>query len=877
MDKKAIKNFAIEARKSLISGVSTKLSKLGITENGIEEATRIDNDLIEIQSTGARFSGKEVASRAKLVTEFQKREIQGQKYELAFETLIEEVAYTWFNRIIAIRFMEVNDYLPDRLRVLSSETSGKKEPDVITALLDTGLYEALDHESKERVTELLTDGSADAVDELYQLVFIKQCNSLNAQLPDLFERIEDYTELLITISYIDENGVIASLLTIPESDFDVRQEGQIEIIGWMYQYYNTEPKDKVFARGSRKIRADEIPAATQLFTPDWIVRYMVENSLGRYYIDQKLANPLEERSEKEIADAFGWKYYLPTAGQPEDVQLQIQDERKKKSVFALQELKLIDPSMGSGHILVYAFDVFMQLYEAEGETPRTAAELILEKNLFGLDIDKRAFQLSYFAMMMKGRQYSRRILSKRIKPNVYVIPTHEILSEEELQLLNLPFPNAVKAHQDLTTLSEGFSTGNDLGSLIAFEGVDFNNLKAGIDAESAVSFLDQALCEMVQVSELLQQKYAVVVTNPPYMGSSGFNATLAKFAKKAYPNSKSDLFAMFIERWNKPLLSGAYNAMVTMQSWMFLSSYETMRKNIINKLTIANMMHMENMVMGIAFGTVVTIFQNKRIKEFKGTYHQIKTVDASKGTPESVPVPGNRFNQISQDEFNKIPGSPISYWVSEIIFSTFANIMPLGELEKAGTGLQTSNGNRFLRFWYEIDTGMINKKWYHLAKGGSYRKWYGNNEYVVNWENNGSEIKESIVTRYPYLRGNYSLVVKNEKKYFASGVITSRVTSGKLSFRFSPNDEIFSDATTGIFPIHNHLFYLGLLNSPILTLITELNPTLNFQAGDLEKLPLILPKTVVDFEKKVQILITISKIDWDSFEESWDFKKHPLI
>ncbi|WP_257013518.1 BREX-1 system adenine-specific DNA-methyltransferase PglX [Lactococcus cremoris] len=545
--------------------------------------------------------------------------------------------------------------------------------------------------------------------------------------------------------------------------------------------------------------------------------------------------------------------------------------------FSLQELKLIDPSMGSGHILVYAFDVFMQLYEAEGETPRTAAELILEKNLFGLDIDKRAFQLSYFAMMMKGRQYSRRILSKRIKPNVYVIPTHEILSEEELQLLNLPFPNAVKAHQDLTTLSEGFSTGNDLGSLIAFEGVDFNNLKAGIDAESAVSFLDQTLCEMVQVSELLQQKYAVVVTNPPYMGSSGFNATLAKFAKKAYPNSKSDLFAMFIERWNKPLLSGAYNAMVTMQSWMFLSSYETMRKNIINKLTIANMMHMENMVMGIAFGTVVTIFQNKRIKEFKGTYHQIKTVDASKGTPESVPVPGNRFNQISQDEFNKIPGSPISYWVSEIIFSTFANIIPLGELEKAGTGLQTSNGNRFLRFWYEIDTGMINKKWYHLAKGGSYRKWYGNNEYVVNWENNGSEIKESIVTRYPYLRGNYSLVVKNEKKYFASGVITSRVTSGKLSFRFSPNDEIFSDATTGIFPIHNHLFYLGLLNSPILTLITELNPTLNFQAGDLEKLPLILPKTVVDFEKKVQILITISKIDWDSFEESWDFKKHPLI
>ncbi|MDT2863698.1 Eco57I restriction-modification methylase domain-containing protein, partial [Lactococcus lactis] len=297
--------------------------------------------------------------------------------------------------------------------------------------------------------------------------------------------------------------------------------------------------------------------------------------------------------------------------------------------------------------------------------PRTAAELILEKNLFGLDIDKRAFQLSYFALMMKGRQYNRRILNKEIKPKVYAIPTHEMLSEEELQLLNFPFRDTEKANQDLITLSERFSSGNDLGSLIEFKGINFDNLKAGVEAESAVSFLDQALHEMIEVGELLQQKYAVVVTNPPYMGSSGFNATLAKFAKKAYPNSKSDLFAMFIERWNKPLLSGAYNAMVTMQSWMFLSSYETMRKNIINQLTIANMMHMENMVMGIAFGTAVTIFQNKRIKEFKGTYHQIRTVDASKGTPESVPVPGNRFNQISQDEFNKIPGSPISYWVSE--------------------------------------------------------------------------------------------------------------------------------------------------------------------------------------------------------------------
>ncbi|MDT2868572.1 MULTISPECIES: BREX-1 system adenine-specific DNA-methyltransferase PglX [Lactococcus] len=885
MDKKAIKNFAIEARKSLISGVSTKLSKLGITENGIEEATRIDNDLIEIQSTGARFSGKEVASRAKLVTEFQKREIQGQKYELAFETLIEEVAYTWFNRIIAIRFMEVNDYLPDRLRVLSSETSGKKEPDVITALLDTGLYEALDHESKERVTELLTDGSADAVDELYQLVFIKQCNSLNAQLPDLFERIEDYTELLITISYIDENGVIASLLTIPESDFDVRQEGQIEIIGWMYQYYNTEPKDKVFARGSRKIRADEIPAATQLFTPDWIVRYMVENSLGRYYIDQKLANPLEERSEKEIADAFGWKYYLPTAGQPEDVQLQIQDERKKKSVFALQELKLIDPSMGSGHILVYAFDVLMQLYEAEGETPRIAAKLILEKNLFGLDIDKRAFQLSYFALMMKGRQYNRRILNKEIKPKVYAIPTHEMLSEEELQLLNFPFRDTEKANQDLITLSERFSSGNDLGSLIEFKGINFDNLKAGVEAESAVSFLDQALHEMIEVGELLQQKYAVVVTNPPYMGSSGFNATLAKFAKKAYPNSKSDLFAMFIERWNKPLLSGAYNAMVTMQSWMFLSSYETMRKNIINQLTIANMMHMENMVMGIAFGTAVTIFQNKRIKEFKGTYHQIRTVDASKGTPESVPVPGNRFNQISQDEFNKIPGSPISYWVSENLIKIFEN-KSISEFADARLGMATADNNRFLRLWHEINIGdtsisspsrseAINsrKKWFPYDKGGSFRRWYGNNEYLVNWKNDGYEIQNFKDNKGKVRSHNYNL-----DYIFKDGITWSALSSGKFSCRYSAHS-LFDNAGSKVFANNNDNinYILGILNSPLTNEVFKLiNPTMNYQPGTIAAMIMNLNKQSI-INEKVQTLINQSKSDWDSFEESWDFKKHPLI
>ncbi|WP_416037919.1 BREX-1 system adenine-specific DNA-methyltransferase PglX [Lactococcus formosensis] len=544
--------------------------------------------------------------------------------------------------------------------------------------------------------------------------------------------------------------------------------------------------------------------------------------------------------------------------------------------------------MGSGHILVYAFDVFMQLYEAEGETPRTAGELILEKNLFGLDIDKRAFQLSYFALMMKGRQYSRRILSKAIKPNVYAIPTHEFLLEEDLQLLNLPFPDTDKAHKDLITLSEGFSAGHDLGSLIAFERIDFDNLKAGIDAESAVSFLDQAVREMVEVGELLQQKYAIVVTNPPYMGSSGFNPTLAKFAKKTYPNSKSDLFAMFIERWNKPLLSGAYNAMVTMQSWMFLSSYETMRKNIINQLTIANMMHMENMVMSIAFGTAVTIFQNKKMKGFKGTYHQIKTADASKETPENVPVPGNRFNQISQDEFNKIPGSPISYWVSENLIHDFVVGKRMDEIVNPKQGLATADNNRFLRLWWEVDIDRIKfdatsisdsitsgKKWFPYNKGGSFRRWYGNYDYVVNWEKDGYEIRNFVDDK-----GKLRSRPQNTDYYFKEAITWPLITSGGLSARYRKYGSIHDVSGMSAFSVdQNNIYYvLGLVNTPIGNNILKiLNPTINSQVGDFQNIPVIVEPENTRIIELVKFNINITKEDWNQQDDRWEFEKHPLI
>lgn len=889
MDKKLIKTFAIEARVKLREGVMSKLANLGITDEKTSEITEIGNDTIIINDNNERLTGNDVKNRAKLIEELNKRGYQTEKHKIAYDTLVEEVAYTWFNRLIAIRFMEVNDYLPERERVLSSE-SGIKQPDIITHLLDTEMYAEFDLATKERVTELLSDSSADAVDELYQLVFIKQCNSLNQQLPDLFEKIDDYTELLFTVSYINDNGVIASLLNIPEDAFNVDEGGQVEIIGWMYQYYNTEPKDKVFARGSRKIRADEIPAATQLFTPDWIVRYMVENSLGRYYIDQKMANPNETRTEKEIADEFGWQYYLPTAEQPEDVQLQIQDERKAKSDFALQELKLIDPSMGSGHILVYAFDVFMQLYEAEGESPRTASELILENNLFGLDIDQRAFQLAYFALMMKGRQYSRRILSKQLRPNVYVVPNNSEIGEAELQLVQMQFNDQKKAQQDLLTLVEGFKNGAELGSLIQFEGLDFENLKSGLNNIN-ISFFDQSIKEMILVGELLQQQYEIGITNPPYMGSSGMDKILSGYVKKIYPDSKSDLFGVFVERLEEMVKSTGYYAMITQHAWMFLSSFEKLRIKI-NQQTIINMAHLGTRAFEEIGGEVVQttafVMTPKKYKNYIGSYlrlvdfenYKLKEIKALYAIDAGT---AGYLYKIAQDEFSNIPGSPISYWISKNLIHDFVIGKRMDEVVEPKQGLATANNDRFLRQWWEVDINKIkfnsvslidsknsNKKWFPYNKGGAFRRWYGNNDYIVNWENNGFEIKHFIDEK-----GKLRSRPQNTDYYFKEAITYSAITSGKSSYRFQNSGMVFDHAAYNMYV--SDMYLLAFLNSIVSESISKiLNPTINAGSTYIGSLPIIKQDNSY-IENIVKNNIRISKNDWNNKENSWDFKKGPLI
>lgn len=773
MDKKLIKTFAIEARVKLRESVMSKLAKLGITDEQISGITEIGNDTIEIKDNHERFTGNDVKNRAKLVEELNKREQQTGNRQIAYDTLVEEVAYTWFNRLIAIRFMEVNDYLPERERVLSSE-SGIKQPDIITHLLDTEMYAEFDLATKERVTELLSDSSADAVDELYQLVFIKQCNSLNQQLPDLFEKIDDYTELLFTISYIDDNGVIASLLNIPEDAFNVDEGGQVEIIGWMYQYYNTEPKDKVFARGSRKIRADEIPAATQLFTPDWIVRYMVENSLGRYYIDQKMANPNETRTEKEIADEFGWQYYLPTAEQPEDVQLQIQDERKAKSDFALQELKLLDNAMGSGHVLAYAFDVFMQLYTAEGFRERDAAELIMANNLFGLEIDKRAYQLAYFALMMKGREYNRRILSKEVNLNLHqFIDSPEIPNEYFERLAEVsPYSYELTTTllNQLTRLLDQFKNASEIGSILKIEELQQSELDqldqfigsfeffSDMDILYQLPEIQTKVISIVNITRVLMTKYTAVTTNPPYLNKMSSN--LDKYVKKNYPDVKTDLFSIFIKMNSNILTNGGYAGFMTPFVWMFIKSYEELRSFLITNKSISSLIQMEYSAFEEA--TVpVCCFMIKNAKtepvgnylklsDFKGgmTVQKEKVLEAIQGKKV------NYFYQTNLNNFKKIPGLPVSFWVSENMREVFKNNI-LGGKWDVKTGIQTGDNKRFLRFWHEVSYLKFSPlvpsllspefrdgKWFFYNKGGEKRNWYGNKEYVINFANNAETIRK---------------------------------------------------------------------------------------------------------------------------------------
>ena len=852
MNKNAIQKFAIWARNELIAQVSQRAYQYGIDESGFGDASA---DTLN----GRLLTAEEKSQRQELIKQIK---------EKGYQQVMEEVAYTWFNRFIALRFMEVNNYLPSHIRVFS-DASGAFKPEILNDVLHLDLP-GLD---SGKVAEYIESNDTEA---LYRYLLLTQCNALNSALPVMFERMGGYTEMLLPNNILRQDSVLGHMVSdIPEEDW----QDAVQIIGWLYQYYNTELKDDTFAQLKKnvKITKERIPAATQLFTPDWIVRYMVENSLGRLW--------LEGHPNAELHD--GWKYYLDEAEQERSVEDQLAKLREEYKTIKPEEIKVIDPCMGSGHILVYAFDVLMQIYTSAGWDQREAAQSILKNNLFGLDIDDRAAQLAYFAVMMKARQYDRRLLTRGIQPNLYSIRESNGIQAMTIEYFHKDDP---KLNADIESIVTEMRDAKEYGSILNITPVDFAGLYARFDEiredinMMQMSALDELL-PVVKCAEVLAQKYDVVVTNPPYMGASGMNARLAQHIKDHFPDTKSDLFACFIERGNQMAVKHCYNCMVTMQSWMFLSSFEKMREKVLQTKSITNLMHMENMVMGIAFGTAVTIFRNDHVTGYKGTYNQIKLQDIENGEPKTFPVPENRFAQTSTDNFSEIPGSPVAYWASRQLVYDFQNGVLLGNVAKPRQGMATTNNNLFLRLWSEVNCHSMflhamNReealnsrcKWFPYNKGGDFRKWYGNNDYLVNWENDGADIKR-------YLIGKNPNIPRGESLYFKECFSWSLISSAEPAFRYKAPGNIFDIAGMSCFSDDRLYYLMALCNSKVaLSALRILAPTINFQAGDIAYIPVLEERNMEGqvteiAEKNVQL----SRDDWDSYENSWDFTRNPLV
>lgn len=908
MNKTNIKNFAIWARNKLIADIQYRAGLMGITAEGIKNALPQSTPNMEFYDIGTAepysITGEAIRQRQKLVETIRRKEADSD-YPTAYKYILEEAAYTWFNRLIAIRFMEINDYLPSHIRVLSSE-SGKVEPDLVTTPFDAELD--FTHDEEETILRLKTDN---ALDELFRLLFIKQCNALNEILPALFEKTSDYTELLLNLSVVDQDGVVYHLIhDIDEDDFNIEKGGQVEIIGWLYQYYNTEPKNAAFAKNG-KITKDEIPAVTQLFTPDWIVRYMVQNSLGRLFIDKRKNEGVfadgrgldemtwdeaEEKriaAEKHLAEQMEWKYYLPEAAQTKEVREQLDKIQQQSEYKDVRDIKVIDPCMGSGHILVYAFDVLMQLYEDAGYSQRDAAKSILENNLYGLDIDDRAYQLAYFAVMMKARQYNRRILNGETTCHVYAIQESNNINRAQLKYFGAGMDDLEvnTARVQLEGLLDTLRDAKEYGSIIKVENYNWGLLRRFVSAADAGDqvTMDSAgleetveqLLTLIDIAETMERKYDVVVTNPPYMSVSNGGAKLNEYVKKNYPDSKADLFAVFIERCSEMAEQNRYQAMITQHSWMFLSSFEKLREKLLRRDTV-NMAHLGPRAFEEIGGEVVQttsfVMRKDHVTDYRGTYCRLIEPTTQQGKEDMFLAGKNRY-PAQQSNFAKIPGSPVAYWVSNSAFNAFTSGKAFpGETKK---GVLTGDNDRFLRIWHEVENHKIGftmhshndmvssgLKWFPVTSGGYMRKWYGNFDTIVNLENDGLEIRTTVK--------NYRL--REATYYFQEAVTWTEVSSGLFSCRYVPKGILFGNGGPVSFFFNDRLYYsLGLLNSKVaMSILHYLAPTINYGPEQINKLPILYGETD-KVEKLVNLNILSARYDWDSFETSWDFVKHPLI
>lgn len=884
MDKNAIKKFAVWARTELIARVSLKGVEYGITEDNIEDANA--------DSVGGKvLTANEKKQRQALIAEINDK---------GYKQVMEEVAYTWFNRFSALRFMEVNGYLPSHVRVFTDEENNFK-PQIITE----AIHLDLDGLDMEKVYELK---DAEKSEELYKYLLIVQCNALNKILPGMFQKIADYTELLLPDNLLREGSVIQQMIElIPEDDW----KDAVQIIGWLYQYYNSEKKDDVFAalKKNVKITKENIPAATQLFTPDWIVRYMVENSLGRLWLEghPDVKEQLLPTEEEQSAYAAGnrdpedtkWHYYLEEAEQEPEVQIQLAEIRKEYAALTPDQLKVIDPCSGSGHILAYMFDVLMKIYESYGYTTREAVASIVENNLYGLDIDDRVAQLAYFAVMMKARQYDRRFFSRGIQPHVYAIVESNHVDKFAVDY----FCNGdMKLTAAMDTIIKELHDAKEYGSILTVTPQDWSVLYdrfAEITEDINMS-RDTALRELlplVQVAEALAQKYETVVTNPPYMGMRNMNDKLNDFIKEKYADYKADFFSSFVIHSSEMTKKNGFCGFFTPYVWMFIQSYENMRNYLYNQATIETLIQFEYSAFEEATVPVCTFaFRNDYVKR-KGCY--LRLVDFRGGMEvqrqKSLEAILNHkcgfYYEQSTDDFSKIPGSPVAYWVNENVAKAFDTGKTLSSVARTRQGLASSDNNRFLKLWWEpsfvkIGFGMKNaeiakqsrRKWFPCNKGGEFRKWYGNNVYVVNWENDGKEMLEYAAKLY----GSPTRTIKNIAYYFQGGMTWGTITSGKLSMRHSPVGFIPEHAG-GMIPLlhwgEKEEYLLGMMNSNTAMLfLSFLSPTLRFTEGPVGLVPIFYDKRYCgNIAHIVKNCESDSILDWDSFETSWDFRHHPLL
>ena len=889
MNKTAIRKFAEWAREKLIEDIKYKAGIVGITENGIAEKLPQSTSDTYFYDVGTKdytkISGIEIKQRDALVKAIQTKERCYKSYQEAFENVIEEVAYTWFNRLIAIRFMEVNDYLPSGVCVLSSENKAKKEPDLVTTPFDTDL-EFTSYE-QDRIIQLKDDNK---LDELFRMLFIKQCNKLHDILPELFEKTDDYSELLLTISFTDPEGIIHHLINdIEDVDFRINDEmytddgkikadGQVEIIGWLYQYYISKKHDEIVNIYKGTVKKADIPAATQLFTTDWVVRYMVDNSLGRYWIERNPQSKLAEKLEFFVT--------------PKNGEIQYVDEK-----ISPTDLTFFDPCMGSGHILVYAFDVLMEIYREVGYSDRDAALSIVENNLFGMDIDKRAYQLAYFAVMMKARSYNRRALTKGIYNNLAVV--------EESNSVDKFICNGLTTDSEQNKIGEylveAYKDAQEIGTLQTIEKKDYNgfvtylnnidNSAGQIDLFST-AWLNDTLPQMVQLAkqaEIMSNKYAVVCTNPPYMNK--LEGQLKKFVVDNYKAYSGDLFSVFIYRNFDYCKIDGYSAFMTPFVWLFIKTYEALRKYIIDTKAITTLVQMEYSAFEEATVPICSfVLKNGRatekalcfrLSDFKGgmEVQKQKVLEAIENKKCGC------FYEAGQNDFRRIPGSPLAYWATEAITEVFQNSKLLTEIANPRQGLITGDVNRFVRKWYECSLTNLNLsakisdpqrigKWFPYCNGGAYRKWYGNNDDVVNWLNDGVEVKGFVDDK-----GKQRSRPQNQQYYYREGGTWSAISSSSFSVRYFPEGFLFSNAGMAIYAEHNQLLYLiGFLNSKLSqTYLGLFNEGLNYNQGDIAKLPIVKSEIEDKVCKKVMETVEISKAEWDSFETSWDFKKHPLV